>query len=71
MMMVYLLARRMPLHLKFVTLTTNTSTRLDPRSRPMINLKEASKSTRKSTRTVMLVHRSQNQKSPSAREETK
>jgi hypothetical protein len=71
MMMVSLSAVRSPPNLKLVTLTTSMSTRLGQRFKPMINLKEASRSTRKSTRTTTLVHRSQSLKSLFARVETK
>jgi hypothetical protein len=46
-------------------------TRPDPRFRPMTNLKEASRSTKKSTRTAMLALRNQSLKSLSARAETR
>jgi hypothetical protein len=71
MMMVSLSAVRSHPNLKLVTLTTSTSTRPGQRFRPMINLKVASRSTRKSTRTTTLVLRSQSLKSLFARVETK
>jgi len=71
MMTVSYLALRTPLLLRLATPTTSTLTRPDPRFRPMTNLKEASRSTRKSTRTAMLALRNQSLKSLSARAETR